>query len=77
MGWSCYPLTDSRGPTYIMCPMRISSFPQSVLYHSTEGYTLVCTRAIKFGGQHMEHPFDMSLRAYPQSEGKDWDLEKQ
>jgi hypothetical protein len=32
--------------------------------------------AIKFGG-HMDHPFDMSLRAYPQSEGIDQDLEKQ
>jgi hypothetical protein len=35
------------------------------------------TGAIKIGGQRMEHLFDMSLRAHPQLEGKDRDLEKQ
>ena len=33
-------------------------------------------RTIRFGG-HIHHPFNMSLRARPQSEGKDQDLEKQ
>jgi len=33
-------------------------------------------RGHQFGG-HMDHLFDISLKAYPQSEGKDQNLEKQ